>query len=1122
MADSTSLPLISIVIPSYNQARFLPEALESIFRQGYPRAEVVVMDGGSTDDSVAVIESYADRLAYWQSERDGGQSAAINAGMRQCTGDLVAWLNSDDFYWGDCLWSVARAYLAYPGRGLYVGNGLRYDQRAGRYSPFVERHMAFNRDALLYGPDYILQPSTFFLRKAWEEAGGLNPQLLFCMDWDIFLRVARSHAVVLLNEFLGVSREYEETKTRSGKLKRAFEIARMIQSHSGQELTTGSLVYMLGTLHDLAGGSILGEVRMHLGRTLASACEHFSVEFGGGHWTPESSDRQDRVHVDVAAATAALPPLRRSGVRGQESGVRNQEPGQGASLLTPDFCLLTPEISVIIPCSGNHPHLEETLLSVLNQGYPRLEMLAVGRGFTDRVPDAIQKYRDQIAWDRAAPACGAARALGQGLERAAGEVVGWLQPGDLLTAGALAAIGQAFADDPELDAVYANAAYVDSEGRPTLADHGPFRSGFLYGTFEKRTGTNREFPFNYAVPQPTFFFRRRMLESHGFPDPAYPLTFEYDLFVRFARSGKVKKLERTQALCRVSESEDPARWNAVLAELYQHNRRHWPRPWTREFRLRLRDFFRGYLTRKFREPVSRLKGWAIKAVVALAATTRLFNPERWWASGFPVSERPIRLQVPPPRFKSAPVPLAAMQASAGGKTPSRRARGNFRYSSLVCAPHLPTHPGKSGAEERGYQLLRRLMELSTVQFFAHHAAPSVTSGRRLGPVDVLYTPATMTLLQPDRVSLADRRPRLRTRLASALRRWHVPIFGPRCPLQVTEQFCHVRTFARPALQEALNRQQPDFLFVMPQTNPVGLTLGTETLPTRLVLLANGLEMTRVRQEVATRRGVARLALSWEISRARWYERHNLCCFDGVVVPSTADRQQLFKDYNYPEERILVMPQGIEAAWWGEVRRAPAGPIVVFRGDLKEPANRLAVVRLLESIWPRVRQRRPDARLWLVGLDGPLPVPVDQAAGVEILKPATDVRACLGRAALACLPLPGGSAIDGSALEMLAAGVPLVTTPELALDLGVAVEGSCPFLTGQSDEELADAVCRLLTDASLAEQLGEEGQEFARDRSWERCLAALGDWLQDLATLPRLLGRLPVPDDEDDHSDRVSA
>ena len=130
-ATVSNLPRISVVVPSFNQGHFLPEALESIFRQDYPNLEVVVMDGGSTDDSVAVIQSYAHRIHYWQSQKDEGQSAAINEGMRHCSGDLVAWLNSDDLYWGNALWSIANAStpspmmsLALPGWFLAV-TGVR-------------------------------------------------------------------------------------------------------------------------------------------------------------------------------------------------------------------------------------------------------------------------------------------------------------------------------------------------------------------------------------------------------------------------------------------------------------------------------------------------------------------------------------------------------------------------------------------------------------------------------------------------------------------------------------------------------------------------------------------------------------------------------------------------------------------------------------------------------------------------------------------------------------------------------------------------------------------------------------------------------------------------------------
>src|SRR4051812_44681642 len=168
MSPYRPLPRISVVVPSYNQGQFLGEALQSIFRQGYPDLEVVVMDGGSTDDSVSVLRSFAPRLKYWQSQKDGGQSAAINAGLRHCSGDLVAWLNSDDFYWGDALWTVGRAYAAHPGFGLYIGNGFRYDQAADSYTPFRRRHLALNRTALLHGLDYVLQPATFFLRQAWQ------------------------------------------------------------------------------------------------------------------------------------------------------------------------------------------------------------------------------------------------------------------------------------------------------------------------------------------------------------------------------------------------------------------------------------------------------------------------------------------------------------------------------------------------------------------------------------------------------------------------------------------------------------------------------------------------------------------------------------------------------------------------------------------------------------------------------------------------------------------------------------------------------------------------------------------------------------------------------------------
>src|SRR5918912_1452809 len=104
-----ALPRISVVVPSLNQARFLGEALDSVLSQGYPGLELIVMDGGSTDDSLEVIRAHEGRIAYWQSRPDGGQSAAINRGVERATGEIVCWLNSDDLLCEGALRHVGEA-----------------------------------------------------------------------------------------------------------------------------------------------------------------------------------------------------------------------------------------------------------------------------------------------------------------------------------------------------------------------------------------------------------------------------------------------------------------------------------------------------------------------------------------------------------------------------------------------------------------------------------------------------------------------------------------------------------------------------------------------------------------------------------------------------------------------------------------------------------------------------------------------------------------------------------------------------------------------------------------------------------------------------------------------------
>ncbi len=596
------LPRISVVVPSYNQGHFLNDALGSIFRQEYPDLEVVVIDGGSTDNSVAVIKSYASWLKYWQSEKDGGQSAAINAGMRHCTGDLVAWLNSDDVYWQDALWHVGRAFAEFPGYGLYVGNGLRLDQNTGAYTPFCSRHVAFDRAALLHGTDYLLQPSTFFLREAWEAVRGLDLHLGFCMDWDIFIRIGRLYPAVTIQEFLGVSREYETTKTRSGKMKRAAEIVRMVQKHTTTEITPGSMLFLLETLVGITGSGMPEGLQDHVRAAQQIVARHLSIRYGGGHGFPEQSDPQDKnylpfasVEVDPRAATA-------------------------------DSSLL-PTISVITPSPGTSNDLQETLDSIRMQQYCRTESLVIDGYLND------------------------AGTINRGLAQARGDVLGWLNPSDLLAEGALYAVARAFVEDPDLEMVYGNAVSIDADGQMVLADHGPYLSGLWLGAWQKPGRCPGYGSDVYAVPQPTVFFRRRLLDRHGALNGAYPHIHEYELFTRFAKDATIKKLERILALCRI-RTWQPESWNEMLDELYRLSRPQWPSVFSRQFPGVLHEFLVGFLRRKFAGVPGRLRVAAAATLVAASAITRIGSPERWWKYRLPMINQespPLRLPPTPPR-----------------------------------------------------------------------------------------------------------------------------------------------------------------------------------------------------------------------------------------------------------------------------------------------------------------------------------------------------------------------------------------------------------------------------------------------------------------------------------------
>ncbi len=252
MADPT-LPKISIVTPSLNQGRFLEQCLASIFAQGYSNLECLVVDGASTDQSRRIIEQFSPRVTWWVSEPDGGQSDAINKGFRRATGEVVAWLNADDFYLPGALGAVAAAWKEDPDAPFWFGDGVRADEQGRTIAGyFPGGTVIFNRSALVYGLNYILQPATFINQRCLGQVGYLDPELRWGMDSDLWLKLSALGEPRAIGTPLAATREYAQTKTSTGAFARIEELRRIAERHADVAMTPGVICYLLDTLHRLA------------------------------------------------------------------------------------------------------------------------------------------------------------------------------------------------------------------------------------------------------------------------------------------------------------------------------------------------------------------------------------------------------------------------------------------------------------------------------------------------------------------------------------------------------------------------------------------------------------------------------------------------------------------------------------------------------------------------------------------------------------------------------------------------------------------------------------------------------------------------------------------------------
>jgi GT2 family glycosyltransferase len=205
-------PSISVVVPSYNQAQWVGHTVESLLDQEYPALEVIVQDGGSSDETTKVLSAYEDRLAYVESTPDGGQADAVNKGFMHANGEIMAWLNSDDLLLPGSLAYVASYFAAHPDVDVVYGHRVLIDEEGREIGRWA---MPEHDDDVLSWADYVPQETMFWRREIWERAGGrVDDSFRFALDWDLLLRFRDAGAkIVRLPRYLGAFRIHAEQKS---------------------------------------------------------------------------------------------------------------------------------------------------------------------------------------------------------------------------------------------------------------------------------------------------------------------------------------------------------------------------------------------------------------------------------------------------------------------------------------------------------------------------------------------------------------------------------------------------------------------------------------------------------------------------------------------------------------------------------------------------------------------------------------------------------------------------------------------------------------------------------------------------------------------------------------------